>query len=272
MGRLSHFQRCVLALAVFMVIGPFSWIAMTSFKYQIAIYQGSWIFEPTLFNYEDVLFSLRSQFRENLWNSIVVASFSTVIVLVLGTLCAYSLHRFPWPGWVSKVIIGWMLFFHMIPVMTLVGPWYLIFRRLGLYDSYFGLIMTHVTINLPMTVWMMMAFFKEVPVEMEEAAEIDGCSRIQAFLYVVLPVVVPGLIAAGVLAFVFSWNEFSIALNLTSRATATVPVGVAKFAQEFEIQHGQMAAASILATIPAILIMFFGQKFVVRGLTLGSVK
>lgn len=272
MGRLTLFQRCALTLAVFLVIGPFAWIAMTSFKYQVAIYQGAWIFEPTFSNYDDVLFSLRSQFRENVWNSIVVASASTFIVLVFGTLCAYSLHRFDWSPWVSKAIIGWMLFFHMIPVMTLIGPWYLIFRSLGLYDSYVGLVLTHVTINLPMTVWMMMAFFREVPPEMEEAAEIDGCSRVQAFVYVVLPVVVPGLIAAGVLAFVFSWNEFSIALNLTSRLTATVPVGVSKFAQEFEIQHGQMAAASMLATIPAILIMFVGQKFVVRGLTLGSVK
>jgi len=272
MGHLTLVQRCLLAFVVFLVIAPFAWIAMTSFKYQVAIYQGSWIFEPTFANYDDVLFSLRSQFTENLVNSVVVATASTAIVLVLGTLCAYSLHRFAWPGWVSKAIVAWMLFFHMIPVMTLVGPWYLIFRRLGMYDSYAGLILTHVTINLPMTVWMMMAFFREVPPEMEEAAEIDGCSRVQAFVYVVLPVVVPGLIAAGVLAFVFSWNEFSIALNLTSRLTATVPVGVSKFAQEFEIQHGQMAAASMLATIPAILIMFVGQKFVVRGLTLGSVK
>ena len=272
MGSLTHFQRCVLAFAIFAVVGPFAWIAMSSFKYQVDIYQGSWIFEPTLSNYADVLFSLRSQFKENLWNSVVVATLSTAIVLVLGTLCAYSLHRFGWSPWVSRTIVAWMLFFHMIPVMTLVGPWYLIFRRLDLYDSYAGLVLTHVTINLPMTVWMMMAFFKEVPIEMEEAAEIDGCSRIQAFAYVVLPVVVPGLIAAGVLAFIFSWNEFAIALNLTSRNTATVPVGVSKFAQEFEIQHAQMAAASILATIPAVLIMFFGQKFVVRGLTLGSVK
>jgi multiple sugar transport system permease protein len=153
-----------------------------------------------------------------------------------------------------------------------VGPWYLIFRHFGLYDTLTGLVLTHVTINLPMTIWLMMAFFAEVPKEMEEAAQVDGCTRVQAFTLVVLPVVVPGLIAAGVLSFVFSWNEFAIALNLTSRTTATVPVGVAKFAQDFEIQHSQMAAASIVATIPAILIMFFGQRFVVRGLTLGSVK
>ena len=272
MGRLSLFQRMFLAVSLVMVVGPFLWIAMNSFKYQIDIYQGTWIFEPTLSSYRDVLFSRRSQFTDNLWNSVVVASVSTAIALVLGTLCAYSLHRFRWAKWVSGGILAWLLLFHMIPVITLVGPWYLIFRHFGLYDTLTGLVLTHVTINLPMTIWLMMAFFAEVPREMEEAAQVDGCTRIQAFTLVVLPVVVPGLIAAGVLSFVFSWNEFAIALNLTSRVTATVPVGVAKFAQDFEIQHSQMAAASVVATIPAILIMFFGQRFVVRGLTLGSVK
>lgn len=272
MGRLGIGGRLFLAFALFLIVAPFLWIGMNSFKYQIDIYQGNWIFEPNLASYQDVLFSRRSQFTQNLWNSVVVATASTAIALVLGTLAAYSLHKFNWAPWISKGLLATLIAFHMIPVMTMVGPWYLIFRRLGLYDTLTGLTLTHVVINLPMTVWMMMAFFKEVPQEMEDAAQVDGCTPLQAFLRVVLPVVVPGLIAAGVLSFIFSWNEFSIALNLTSRETATVPVGVAKFAQDFEIQHSQMAAASILATIPAILIMFFGQRFVVRGLTLGSVK
>jgi multiple sugar transport system permease protein len=272
MGRLTLFQRAFLLVAMIVIVAPFLWILMNSFKYQIAIYQGTWIFEPTLSNYTDVLFSRRSRFTDNLWNSIVVAVTSTTIVLTLGTLCAYSLHRFKWSKWVSRALMVWLLLFHMIPVLTLVGPWYLIFRHFGLYDTLTGLVLTHVTLNLPMAIWLMLAFFTEVPREMEEAAQIDGCTRLQAFGYVVLPVVVPGLIAVGVLSFIFSWNEFAVALNLTSRSTATVPVGVAKFAQEYEIQHAQMAAASILATIPAILIMFFGQRFVVRGLTLGSVK
>ncbi len=272
MRRSSLPRSLFLILAAFLIVGPFLWILMTSFKFQLDIYQGSWIFEPTLQNYTDVLFSRRSRFTSVLWNSMVVATISTTIVLVIGTLAAYSLHRFRWSKWISRGLLSWMLFFHMIPVMTLVGPWYLIFREIGLYNTYTGLILTHVTINLPMTVWLMMAFFKEIPREIEEAAQMDGCRRIQAFVYVVLPLVVPGVIASGVLAFIFSWNEFAIALNLTSRATATVPVGVARFAQDYEIQHAQMAAASIVATIPAILIMFFGQRFVVRGLTLGSVK
>jgi multiple sugar transport system permease protein len=117
-----------------------------------------------------------------------------------------------------------------------------------------------------------MGFVRDVPPELEEAARVDGCTPFQVFRKVVLPLIVPGLIAAGVLAFVFSWNEFSVALTLTSRQAATVPVGIASFAQQFEIQNGPMAAASMIAIVPAVLLMIFGQRFVVQGLTGGAVK
>lgn len=173
---------------------------------------------------------------------------------------------------VTLGFLAWTLAFHMIPVLTLVGSWYLAFKSLGLYDSKLALILTHVSVNLPMAVWLMMSFFRDIPPEIEQAALVDGCHPLSAFWRVTLPLVVPGLIATGVLAFVFSWNEFSIALNLVSQGNATVPVVVARFAQDYEIQHGQMAAASILATIPAMVLMVFGQRFIVQGLTMGSVK
>jgi multiple sugar transport system permease protein len=261
-----------LALAVLAILGPFAWILTASFKYQIAIYSGEWPFTPTLSNYAEVLFGRRSDFAGNVVNSLIVASVSTALVLAVGSLAAYSLQRFRWPAWVSATFLGWTLVFHMIPVMTLIGPWYVAFRALGLYDTRFALIITHVTINLPMTVWLMRAFFREVPHEIEEAAVVDGCRPFQAFYRVTLPLVVPGLIAAGILAFIFSWNEFPVALSLTSRELATVPVAIARFAQQYEIQHAQMAAASIIATIPALILMALGQRFIVRGLTLGAVK
>ena len=262
----------LLVLAVIAVIGPFAWILTASFKYQIAIYSGEWPFTPTLANYAEVLFGRRSDFVGNVVNSLIVASVSTALVLVVGTLAAYSLQRFRWPVWVSGGFLGWTLVFHMIPVMTLIGPWYVAFRELGLYDTRFALILTHVTINLPMTVWLMRAFFREVPPEIEEAALVDGCRPLEAFRRVTLPLVVPGLIAAGILAFIFSWNEFPVALSLTSRELATVPVAIARFAHQYEIQHSQMAAASIVSTIPAVILMALGQRFIVRGLTLGAVK
>ena len=135
-----------------------------------------------------------------------------MIAAIVGTLAAYSLRRFRWPAWVSAGFLGWTLVFHMVPVLTLIGPWYIAFRQLDLYDTRAALILTHVTINLPMTVWLMSAFLREIPPEIEEAARVDGCTPLDAFLRVILPLAVPGLIAAGILAFIFSWNEFPIAL------------------------------------------------------------
>lgn len=271
-GRGRLFGFALLALAVLCVVGPFLWIFLNSLKHQIDIFTGAWRFTPTLANYSDVLFSRRSDFAGNVLNSAIVAAASTVLVLVIGTLAAYSLYRFTWARWISGVFLGWTLVFHMIPVLTLVGPWYITFRQLGWYDTLGGLVLAHLTMNLPMTVWLMMAFFREIPPELEEAALIDGCRPLQAFRMIALPLAAPGLIAAGILAFIFSWNDFSIALNLTTRDTATVPVAIARFAQQYEVLHSQMAAAAIISTLPALVLMAFGQRFIVRGLTLGSVK
>jgi multiple sugar transport system permease protein len=265
-------SRVLVALALFSIIGPFVWIVTASFKHQIAIYAGQFPFTPTLSNYQEVLFGRRSDFAGNILNSLLVATTSTALVLIVGTLAAYSLYRFRWPKWVSAGFLGWTLVFHMVPVLTLLGPWYVAFRELGLYDTRAALILTHVTINLPMTVWLMRTFLREIPPEILEAAHVDGCGAFDAFHRVVLPLALPGLIAAGILAFIFSWNEFPIALTLTSRETATVPVAIARFAQQYEIQYAQMAAASVISTIPAVILMFLGQRFIVSGLTLGAVK
>ena len=262
----------LIALALVIVVAPFLWILLNSFKNQISILSGAWLFTPTLDNYADVLFSRRSDFGHGVLTSLIVATVSTAVVLVVATLAAYSLYRLRWSRAVVAVFLGWMLAFHVIPVITLVGPWYLVFKALGLYDTRTALVLPHVAINLPMAVWLMMSFFKALPPEIEEAALVDGCHPLSAFWRVTLPLVTPGLIATGVLSFIFSWNEFTIALNLTSQANSTVPVIVAKFSNDYEVLHAQMAAASILATLPALVLMFVGQRFIIAGLTLGSVK
>lgn len=271
-GYSKFIGNLMLILGVLVIIGPFLWVALQSFKYEIEILKGSWIFPPTLFNYEDVLWSRRSDFPRNVLNSAIVATVSTFFVLIVGTLAAYSLARLQWQKWIAGAFLGWTLIFNMIPPLTLVGPWYLIFREIGLSETLTAVVLTHIALHLPMTIWMMMAYFGDIPKDLEEAAMVDGCRRIDAFWKISLPLVTPGLIAAGVLAFVFSWNEFSVALNLTNRATATVPVAIARFAQQYEVQYGQMAATSVLSTIPALILMFFGQRFVVQGLTMGAVK
>ena len=231
-----------------------------------------------MMNYERLLFSKQSNFVQNVSNSAIVAVVSTTLVMAIATLTSYALTRYTWGRKyrIAKTLVGllmgWILLFHMIPAITLVGPWYMMFREMGWYNTLPALILTHTTLNLPMATWLLMSFMQDVPKELEDAAWIDGCYRVEAFIKVVLPLVVPGLVAAGILAFIFSWNEFSVALNLTASATATVPVGISKFAQEYEIQYGEMAAATVLATIPAILLMFVGQRWIVKGLTLGALK
>jgi multiple sugar transport system permease protein len=264
--------HALLAASVLVVLGPFVWILLASLKHQIAIYLGTWLFEPTLSNYAEILFSRRSDLATNVLNSMLVAGLSTALALVFGTLAAYSLQSLGWARWLSAGFLAWTIVCHAIPVITLLGPWYIAFTELGLRDGRLALVVTHLTINLPMTIWLMMAFFRDIPRELEEAALVDGCLPTQVFWKIKLPLVVPGLIAAGVLAFIFSWNEFPIALTLTSRETATVPVAIARFAQQYEVQHAQMAAASMISTVPALVLMFYGQRFVIRGLTLGSVK
>ncbi len=271
-GRVAWIGYAIVALAILFILGPTAWIFINSIKYQIAIYTGAWVFEPTLDNYVDVLFSRRSDLVHNLANSFVVAAVSTFVVLVVGSLGAYGLHRWYKGRLFARILLGWVLVFHMIPVITLVGPWYLLFQSLGMYNSLSALVLTHITINLPMTIWIMLTYFNEVPVELREAATIDGCGDFTTFRRIILPLVGPGLVSAGILSFVFSWNEFAVALNLTARDTATVPVAIARFAQQFEIQHAQMAASSMIAIVPAIILMLYGQRFIIRGLTTGAVK
>lgn len=277
-GKARILGHLAMIAASVIILFPFFWILMNSIKKQIDIITGALEFTPTLLNYERLLYSKQSNFIQNITNSAIVAVASTLVVMIVATLAAYAITRYNWDRrfkfapLVIAGLMGWILLFHMIPTITLVGPWYLIFRELGLYNNLIGLVLTHVTINLPMALWLMMSFMQDVPKELEDAAWIDGCHRIGAFVRVVLPLVVPGLVAAGVLSFIFSWNEFSVALNLTASQTATIPVGIAKFAQQYEVQYGEMAAGTILATIPAIALMFFGQRFIVKGLTLGALK
>jgi multiple sugar transport system permease protein len=160
----------------------------------------------------------------------------------------------------------------MIPPVAIVTAWFVMFQAAGLLATYPGLILAHVTINLPMGLWLMSAFIREVPRELEEAAAIDGAGPAGTFFRVVLPVVAPGLVATAILVFIFSWNEFPIALNLTAKDTQTVPVAIAKFAQEFEVKHGAMAAGAVLSTLPALLLLMVGQRYIVRGLTAGALK
>jgi multiple sugar transport system permease protein len=264
--------HATLIAAGILVVIPVIWVVTAGFRTQISLLTGAFWFTPVLKNFNDVLFSKTSDFLVNYRNSLVVGIASTVICLVAATLAAWSLHRMRWPRWVVYVFLGWALMFHMFPSLALAGAWYTMMRTVGLDNSLLSVVLAHSVLNLPMAVWLMGVFVQDVPIELEEAAWIDGASTPTLLWKIVLPIIAPGLAATGILTFVFSWNEFAVALTLTTKQTATVPVAIAKFAQDYEILYTQMAAAAALSILPALVLLIIGQRYIVSGLTQGAVK
>jgi len=254
------------------IMGPMVWILSNSFKRQIDILMGSTFTTPVLSNYENLLFSRQSDFLMNLWNSAMIGVASTVIVLVIATLAAFTITRLEPPKWAVVLLLGWALVFHMLPTLTFVGSWYVMFSNMGLHGTYTALILTHVLHALPQTMFLMVGFLLNIPRELIQAARMDGCSYGQVFRRIVVPLSFGGMAAAGALAFIQSWSDFAIALNLSNKDTMTAPVAIATFAQEHQIRYGEMAAASVMSMIPALVLILFGQRYVVRGLMAGAVK
>ncbi len=264
--------HATLLLAALVVLFPFAWITAAAFKRQIALLTGQLLFTPTLRNFASVLDPTSSDYSRNFANSLVIATASTALVLLVGTLAAYALRHMAWPRWVGHSLLGWSALFQMLPPITVAGAWYEMFRFAGLDNTYLGLVLAHATLNLPMVLWMMLAFVRDVPGELLEAARLDGASSRQVFARVVVPLVRPGLAAAGILAFIFSWNEFLVTLLLSQQQTATVPIAIGKYAQQNTIDYTGMAAAAVLATVPAVLLLLGAQRLIVRGLTAGALK
>ncbi|MCM0022098.1 MAG: carbohydrate ABC transporter permease [Tagaea sp.] len=267
----APFHLILLVVAAFVLV-PFVWIIAAGFKTQISLLQGEIFFTPTLNSFRQVLFSRTTEFLDNTLNSFVVATASTLVIVFAATLGGYAIERLGTPRWLIHTMLGWAVVFHMVPPITLVAAWFPLYREIGLDNTYIGLTLGHVAVHLPMALWLMTNFIRDVPVELEEAARIDGCSTPYLIWKIVVPLVAPGLAATAILMFIFSWNEFAVALNLTAKQTATIPVAIAKFAQGYEIQYGQMAATAALSLIPALAFLLFGQRYIVKGLTTGAVK
>lgn len=256
----------------FLILGPMVWILSNSFKRQIDILMGTTIAPVTLLNYQSIINSRQSHFLWNLWNSAVVSVVSTALVLIIATLAAFTVARLQPPRWVTLILLGWAVVFHMLPTLTFIGSWYVMFTQVGLHGTYTALILTQVVQGLPMALFLMIGFVSNIPKELVQAARLDGCTYAQVFRHLILPLSFGGMAAAGALAFISAWSDFAVALNLSNKDTMTAPVAIANFAQEHQILYGQMAAASILSMIPALAFIMFGQRFVVRGLLAGAVK
>jgi len=260
----------VLAIVGIVWLFPVIWMFVTSVKTQVQTFRipPVWIFKPVYQNYSDLFFA--SSIQKYLINGLIIASTSTVICLVLGSFAAFALTRFHIRG--REDIAFWMLSTRMFPPIASAIPLYLLLRQLGLLDTHLGLIIVYLSLNLGFTTWMMRGFFRELPVELEESAMIDGCSRCGAFFRVVLPLSAPGLAATAILCFIFAWNEFLFALLFTGRNAETMPVVLAGFITQTGIRWGALTAAGVLTALPTIILAYFAQKYIVRGLTLGAIK
>lgn len=266
--RIWGLSRGVLLTLVVIVFGfPLVWMLIASLQPSIVITSADSLakFQFTLDNYASVF--ERQNFAAFAWNSFVIAAISTLLSLLIGVPAAYAIAR--WRMHRSSMVV---LIARVIPGVSLLVPWYYIFAQVGLVDSYAALILTHMFVGLPLVVWIMMNNFESLPVELEEAGQIDGLSRIGAFARVALPLATPGMATASILSMIFSWNNFLFALVLSGANTKTLPVAIFNFISYASIDWGGLMAASVVITLPVMLISLFMQRYIVSGLTGGATK
>ena len=262
----------ILLLGFFLVfvLLPLYWMFNTSIKPSddyLAIPPVWFPAQPTLVHYEAALFGYRG--LEGLINSLIISLAATMLSALFGTLMAYSLARYNTGG---QHLSFWVLSQRFLPPIGIVLPVFLIYRGIGLYDTHAGMIIAYTVFTLPVSVWMMFAYFRQMPKSMEEAALVDGCTRWQAFWSVAMPLAAPGIVAAAVFAFIACWTEFFFALVLTSRSAFTLPTVFRAFIGFQGAQYGEAAALAIVSLVPSIALGVLAQKHLVRGLTLGAVR
>jgi ABC-type glycerol-3-phosphate transport system permease component len=261
----------VLALLVGASAFPLYWAVVASFTPEARLFQS-----PSLFPRNLVLDHYRALFTErNFWipirNSLIVAGATTIICVTLGAFCAYALARLQFRGKIA--LLGFILAVGMFPQISVVSPLYLLLRSLHLINTYPGLVLPYLTFSMPLTVWLMVGFFRQLPAELEEAAMVDGASRLRAFWEVIVPLALPGIATTAILTFVYSWNEFLFALSFTlGPDRQTVPVAIALFRGMYQVPWGQILAAAVVATAPVTLLVLAFQRRIVQGLTAGAVK
>jgi multiple sugar transport system permease protein len=260
------------AIVIVFALIPVLWIVSLSFKTTATLTDGNFIPRDwTLDNYQ--LIFKTDQFVRALINSIGIALISTLIAVVLGTMAAYAISRLDFPG--KSLLVGVSLLIAMFPQVSLVSPLFNIERNTGLFDTWPGLILPYITFALPLAIYTLSAFFKQIPWDLEKAAKMDGATQAEAFRKVIAPLAAPGVFTTAILVFIFCWNDFLFAISLTStERSRTVPVALSFFtgASQFEDPTGAISAAAVVITIPIILFVLFFQKRIVAGLTSGAVK
>lgn len=251
---------------------PFYWLINTSLKTGADLSSASVVPpHPNLDNYQSIF--QNADFVKALRNSAIISGVTTLIALTIGSFAAYALARLRFP--MKFLLLAVVLSITTFPPIAIAAPVFKLWTDLGLYNTYLGLILPDLTFTLPLTIYILTSFFREIPRELEEAALVDGATYFQSFRKVVLPLAAPGLVTAGLLAFIFVWNEFLFAITLTSSPDVRpVPAAIAFFtgSSQFEIPLGTISAASVVVTVPLIILVLLFQKRIVAGLTAGAVK
>ncbi|QMV43918.1 carbohydrate ABC transporter permease [Cohnella cholangitidis] len=264
-ARISYSVLNVIVLLA--LLFPFLWMISASLKTQIQILNPDNLFKftPTFDNYVTVF--KEYDYLKYISSSLIVGVLSTLGALALGLPAAYAIAKYKMDS-VSVVI----LVAKILPGISYLVPWYVLFNKLHLIDSYLGLILSHMVIGLPFIMWIMIPFFASFPREVEESSWIDGSSRMRTFVQMVLPVSLPGIITASLLAFIYSWNNFMFSFVLAGESTKTLPIAIYSFVGGASIQWGALMAAACIITLPVIIIAMLAQKYVVSGLSAGAVK
>lgn len=265
----SVIRWALLLLALAFFLGPVLWIAMTAFKSQREVFSFPPVFIPEQIDLRHFRAILSGTGGRALQDSFVVASMATGLSLLVGVPASYALSRFRIGG---DHLPLWILSIRMFPPVVAAIPLFLLYRQIGIIDTYLGLTLAYLTFNVPFVVWMMKGFFDDLPRELEDAARVDGANRWQAFTRIVLPLSVPGLVSTALLCFVFAWNEFLLALFLTRTNVVTLPVALSSLVGGHLTLWGQIGALAVVAILPVVILAVVLQRFVVRGLTLGAVK
>ncbi len=267
LGTTGKYVTLFLLLAF--VMFPVVWLFATSLKLEKDFFTSPpvFIFIPTLINFERIF---TSGFSLYLRNSVIVAATTTFLTVSIGCLAAYALARFKLRG--AVVILLMILITRLVPGVTMVVPFFVLWQSLGLNDTLTGLILANTGFSLPLTTWLMYGFFLEIPPELDECAMADGCSQFGAFWRISFPLCLPGIGATAILTFIWVWNEFIFALVLTTRNAKTMPVHIASFIAERASYWGQMFAIGAIIVIPVFILVLFVQRTLIRGLTAGAVK
>lgn len=276
MDRNRIMERIFWGTGNFIVIAyaivPLLWIVSLSLKRSGDLNDRHFFPQTISFEHYQALF-LDLQFPAALWNSLAIAAISTFLAVIVGMFAAYAIVRLTFPG--QRLLLACVLATTMFPPIAIIGPLFNLWRATGLFDTWLGLILPYMTFTLPLAIWILAAFFREIPWDLDKAARIDGATPLQSFIWVMVPLAAPAVFTTAILVFIFAWNDFLFAISLTSTNNArTVPAAIAFFtgSSRFELPIGSIAAASVVITLPVMIMVLIFQRRIVAGLTSGAVK